>query len=475
MIKIPKTDTETTLNLSYGTNTSFYSGINFIFSYIKDGILEQLFTDGKDTFGEIITNYARPELRNSEIKDERDTKLATPSNFCSLNLVVDYNDTTFVTMQNFDSPFGFGSRSNLFNTILQDNLFTLGFNTTPIKMNLDINIVSSDKLRLTNYAGFIKQRLHIGKFFRLTDIIPLKFVLDAKLIGLIKLLYPEITDLEFESRLNRLTNNNVFREIDKTTGNYRYFVNIATRPLLKLTSIDDTDNLRISLEINTYLPSKFHINTIVTLEELSDLVITKEMVTTTDVPPEDLDKLLNFSPRYIATHRDKFSFSDEDFNKILAGTLYPIVKLQGDNLTQEEVAIIGNLNEGKVNIEDIRIRLEEQVTNTDFISSVSNIVSNDLSYEKISSLIITVLTFNDSNGNSSSSTSNTVVNIDDSLFVRTYIKYKDNIKFVCKIGNKIVYPVVTFNIEKNYLEFTFDSTVAGQTLNVTLFKSKYVV
>lgn len=470
MIKIPKTDIETTLNLAYGTNTSFYSSINFLFSYVKDGILEQLFDNGKDAFGEIVTNYSRPELRDSELKSEREKRLASQSNCCILNLVVDYNDTTFVTMQNFDSQLTNGSKSSIFSTILQDNLFTLGFNTTPIKLNLDINILSSDKMRLTNFAGFIKQRLHIGKYFRLSEIIPLKFVLDPKLIGLMKLLYPEFTELEFESRLNRLTNNNVFREIDKTTGNYRYFVNLVSRPLLKVSSIDDTDNLKISMEIHAFVPSKFNINTIVTLEELADLIITKEMVTTTNVPPEDLDKLLNFSPNYIAKNRDKFSFTDQQLGEIYAGTLYPIVNLQTDNLTDEEVAVIGNLNDGIVNIEDIRIRLEEQVTNSEYISNVANIVSNDANFVKVSSLIINVLTVNDSNGLDTGKSINNVIYIDDSLFVRTYQKNKENIKFVCKLGNKVIEPVITFDLQKNNLVFTFDTTVAGQTINVTLFK-----
>ena len=98
----------------------------------------------------------------------------------------------------FDSTIGFGRRPSLGNIILRDNLFTLGFNNTPVKMNLDIGIISSDKLRLTNYAGYIKQRIHMGKFFRLNEDISLKFVLDKTLIDLMKLLYPEIPDIDFE-------------------------------------------------------------------------------------------------------------------------------------------------------------------------------------------------------------------------------------------------------------------------------------
>ena len=167
-------------------------------------------------------------------------------------------------------------------------------------------------------------------------------------------------------RLSKLTNGNIFKELDKTTGNMRYFTNLITKPLLRINSLDDTDNLKISMEIFTYFPSTFTLHTLVTLEELADLIITQEVVTTTDVPPEDVDKLLNFTPDYIINNRDKFRFTDEEVRLIVEGKLYPIVDLKLSTIKDTEVKIIGK----EVDIEDIRIKIEGQMGNEEFISKV---------------------------------------------------------------------------------------------------------
>ena len=335
MIEIPLGE-RNAFGFSKVSSFNYYSSINYIFEYLKDGVFPFIFKEGKDTFGEIITNFAQAELRKAELgninlgsNEFESERFAKQTTTCGINLKQIFEIDRSISMDVLTQSATFNNPINSPFFIFKDNLLTLSFVPNLFKYDFDLTIKSSSQLKLSDLAGYLYNRIHMGKKFFLKDNINIKYILDEKLLFLFKLLYGNsLTDEEFAERIMTMSKGYYYNELDTTTGNMVSFFDIHTRPMIEISSINvDGETLSISGKLEIQLPSAFWLNS-----PLSDAEITGEVIKNITLIPDlelskqDREKMVNFNMDYVINNRQYFPFTDLEIEQIRSKQLDRSIK-----------------------------------------------------------------------------------------------------------------------------------------------------
>jgi len=475
MIVLPNTSNNR-FGLKLQETKSHYSNLSFILEYIKDGLFDFLFPEGKDSFAEILTTYSQPELRpymfpkENGDRPENERKFTDKGLTAIINLVQNFEMNNRNGMSNlpFSSTMNDPLESNYF--VFRDNLLTLSYVPMFYKFNIDLAIRHPNKVLTYDIANFLYSRIHMGKKFFLSRDINLKHLLDEELILLLRLLYAEETEEEFNVRLNTITDGNIYDELDRTTGNNRTVIDLRTRPIVTINSIDNPeDGINISIELEVPLPSKFWMSSIYSAEELnSSLVKNFELLPVENMSDEDKEKLVNFDIAFIEANRSLFpEVTDEILSDIIHGKIIPVASL--NNLDRSTIDKIGLNNPGLQQIQNINMSLNLPVNNT-YVNTVEKrrpvIEDSSVTYDKVKTIIVNRITSTTDNSNE--------IRISDDVFCSVFKNTEIETKILVRRNNNEAKDY-TVNINNDgTVSILFTSKVTGFIYTIELYRERNV-
>ena len=458
-------------------NDNHYGDLDFIFRYVRDGLFPFLFTNGKDEFAEVLTNYSQAELRDYEFPDQNGDHPNNAKPFtrrgktCLINVEQVFENHSRMSMNTLSTGYTFNNplSSNYF--VFKDNLLTLSYQPNAFKYNITLTITEPNRIKTSQLINYIYNRIHLNKKFLLAQPIALKHVIDYRLISLMKMLYTELDDVAFNDRLNEMSFGELYHEIDNTTGNMSDFINIRTNPVVNVTGLSTSEEgAEISLEVEVDLPSRFWLSSIYTEDELNTAIIKQFTVVKPDVLTEvERSKLVNFDLSFIINNRALFTgVTDADIEAMRNNELIPYISLA--NLNSDDKYVIGDNQEGFSTIENMIINLEEGV-NDNVVNSIIDEAPtiqdiNNVNWSKIKTIIINRLTV----GSSDNSTSDNILNIGDDLFCSILNSTDINSSLVIKINNKLTQKYQVINNDNGTIDISFGVNINGSILSVSLYR-----
>ena len=462
----------------YTVSTDVYSNDVFIFEYIKSIVVPFLFPKGMNHFDRVITNFTKASLIANDLSNNPYDNDELPVNDKLLSIMVteDYSYSDSNTLSSIEYGNRFFDISE-YHKIMRDNLFILAYSGNISKYNVTLTVKNmSNKLYIKSLLDYMRAKFFMNKYFSIKSNHHIKFIIDDKLIKFIKLLYGDITDEDLSSRLVKLTNGNIFEEIDKTTGNKKYYSSINTYPLMNINSLDllqDDNTASITFTLTLFTPTQIFIDSEITIESLPYLNIRPEVIQLSNIldtlGEDDTIKALNFDINFIKNNRDYYNFTDEDILNMEKGILKPYVDIT--NLTEEEIKYIGIYNANVSYIENMKIRIEGLLNDNIIANSKNSEVTktvNNNDYDKIKQIILIPYYTNESPNK---------LNIGDDLVVYNYITNRDNIILEIYSNNVLLkenddYKLVLRDDNTLDIEFRNIDKLYGSIISLSLYKKK---
>jgi hypothetical protein len=472
-------------NVSIFEDTTYYSDLNFLFRFVKDGLLPVLFKDGQDTFDEVLTNYSKPELRRQvfePIKDE-DQKYTSRGETCYINITPNFQTHNRMRMDTL--PFAVHTPNNN-KFIFVDNLMTMEYSDNVFYYQVELTIKGND-IKVSEFASYIYNRIHVNKYFFLSNNINIKHVINDKIISLYKLFYKHLTEEEFTIRMNEITDGKFYKEIDRATGNEKLFTTLKARPLVRVNSISlNADekysaSLTISIDLEVSLPCRFYINSSYSKDEITSLIVeTVDVIPTADMTDSDKSKAFNFDIAFIKENRDLFpQIDDTKLSQLERGEL--VLYANSSILSQDDIKFIGDILPGLARIEDIQLvighGLEDSVVSN--IAEKSNVEQEpNYTTTKIKTIIYNFLTVSRRIKKTSFKLENKQLNIGDELFCTSYKKQiqnpDPNIEYIVKvlINNKVTTDYTIQLEDDQTVSLYFPIDLNGKIVTVEMYKKE---
>lgn len=266
---IIKADTELLDELvgSYSFSNTYYNSLDFIYKYIKEVILRDIFGVKKNFFKKYITS----------IEDHRYAREDSVDTGSLYNTI--YPMAAILVNQDFS---GAGSRNkmssaNLLNimpseltmpTIFQEYNMSIQLSYNLYKYNVTLIAKFNTPFAASNFVSKLYNNIHINKHYY-PSYSELRYRIDQNIYNYIREMYKSkyATDEEFLAYMNRHTNRKIIREFDRSTGNISYFLLLNVRPLVLIqTPAQSDDNnpgnressVSINMDIEIDLPSTLY-------------------------------------------------------------------------------------------------------------------------------------------------------------------------------------------------------------------------
>lgn len=266
---IIKADTELLDELvgSYSFSNTYYNSLDFIYKYIKEVILRDIFGVKKNFFKKYITS----------IEDHRYARENSVDTGSLYNTI--YPMAAILVNQDFS---GAGSRNkmssaNLLNimpseltmpTIFQEYNMSIQLSYNLYKYNVTLIAKFNTPFAASNFVSKLYNNIHINKHYY-PSYSELRYRIDQNIYNYIREMYKSkyATDEEFLAYMNRHTNRKIIREFDRSTGNISYFLLLNVRPLVLIqTPAQSDDNnpgnressVSINMDIEIDLPSTLY-------------------------------------------------------------------------------------------------------------------------------------------------------------------------------------------------------------------------
>lgn len=266
---IIKADTELLDELvgSYSSSNTYYNSLDFIYKYIKEVILRDIFGVKKNFFKKYITS----------IEDHRYAREDSVDTGSLYNTI--YPMAAILVNQDFS---GAGSRNkmssaNLLNimpseltmpTIFQEYNMSIQLSYNLYKYNVTLIAKFNTPFAASNFVSKLYNNIHINKHYY-PSYSELRYRIDQNIYNYIREMYKSkyATDEEFLAYMNRHTNRKIIREFDRSTGNISYFLLLNVRPLVLIqTPAQSDDNnpgnressVSINMDIEIDLPSTLY-------------------------------------------------------------------------------------------------------------------------------------------------------------------------------------------------------------------------
>lgn len=266
---IIKADTELLDELvgSYSFSNTYYNSLDFIYKYIKEVILRDIFGVKKNFFKKYITS----------IEDHRYAREDSVDTGSLYNTI--YPMAAILVNQDFS---GAGSRNkmssaNLLNimpseltmpTIFQEYNMSIQLSYNLYKYNVTLIAKFNTPFAASNFVSKLYNNIHINKHYY-PSYSELRYRIDQNIYNYIREMYKSkyTTDEEFLAYMNRHTNRKIIREFDRATGNISYFLLLNVRPLVLIqTPAQSDDNnpgnressVSINMDIEIDLPSTLY-------------------------------------------------------------------------------------------------------------------------------------------------------------------------------------------------------------------------
>lgn len=266
---IIKADTELLDELvgSYSFSNTYYNSLDFIYKYIKEVILRDIFGVKKNFFKKYITS----------IEDHRYAREDSVDTGSLYNTI--YPMAAILVNQDFS---GAGSRNkmssaNLLNimpseltmpTIFQEYNMSIQLSYNLYKYNVTLIAKFNTPFAASNFVSKLYNNIHINKHYY-PSYSELRYRIDQNIYNYIREMYKSkyTTDEEFLAYMNRHTNRKIIREFDRSTGNISYFLLLNVRPLVLIqTPAQSDDNnpgnressVSINMDIEIDLPSTLY-------------------------------------------------------------------------------------------------------------------------------------------------------------------------------------------------------------------------
>lgn len=472
-------ESQTKFGISIERNHTEYSELDFIYKYFKDGILDFFLEEKMDSFNEIITDLSKPELRPylfpsngrewSARNFERKFSSKGLTLYLAINPVYELNSRT--SMLNLNRNIVGFDPSNAIVPLLRDRLFSLGFSANIFKFDSNIVIKETNKVKLTELANRFYNKAHLGKWFTLTNNINIRHYINPQLISIIKLIYKDLSLIDFNQRLSEISNGGFIEEIDSTTGNVKYAVTINTRVLAKIESISlDNTSLTVSFSVEVMLPDKFWFTSVYTAEELLESVVTNVTLTEASTLSNENEKIkyLNFNNKFIFDNLHLFPmFSADQLNLIKEGKLIPIVDLS--LLSDEEKKLVGVVGQ----IEEIEISLDEKldtsVVDTTILTAPTITTPDNKNWTKIKTILVNNLSKTKTSNSSVTSLQDNEFTITDPIITNLYNSNIEIVSFIIKKQNRRI----KFNASltpEGFIKFTFEKSIKNSLLTVEVYR-----
>lgn len=266
---IIKADTELLDELvgSYSFSNTYYNSLDFIYKYIKEVILRDIFGVKKNFFKKYITS----------IEDHRYAREDSVDTGSLYNTI--YPMAAILVNQDFSGagPRNKMSSANLLNimpseltmpTIFQEYNMSIQLSYNLYKYNVTLIAKFNTPFAASNFVSKLYNNIHINKHYY-PSYSELRYRIDQNIYNYIREMYKSkyATDEEFLAYMNRHTNRKIIREFDRSTGNISYFLLLNVRPLVLIqtpTQSDDNNpgnresSVSINMDIEIDLPSTLY-------------------------------------------------------------------------------------------------------------------------------------------------------------------------------------------------------------------------
>lgn len=266
---IIKADTELLDELvgSYSFSNTYYNSLDFIYKYIKEVILRDIFGVKKNFFKKYITS----------IEDHRYARENSVDTGSLYNTI--YPMAAILVNQDFSGagPRNKMSSANLLNimpseltmpTIFQEYNMSIQLSYNLYKYNVTLIAKFNTPFAASNFVSKLYNNIHINKHYY-PSYSELRYRIDQNIYNYIREMYKSkyTTDEEFLAYMNRHTNRKIIREFDRATGNVSYFLLLNVRPLVLIqTPAQSDDNnpgnressVSINMDIEIDLPSTLY-------------------------------------------------------------------------------------------------------------------------------------------------------------------------------------------------------------------------
>lgn len=266
---IIKADTELLEDLvgSYSFSNTYYNSLDFIYKYIKEVILRDIFGVKKNFFKKYITSI-------EDHRYARENSIDTGSLYNTI-----YPMAAILVNQDFSGagPRNKMSSANLLNimpseltmpTIFQEHNMSIQLSYNLYKYNVTLIAKFNTPFAASNFVSKLYNNIHINKHYY-PSYSELRYRIDQNIYNYIREMYKSkyATDEEFLDYMNRHTNRKIIREFDRATGNVSYFLLLNVRPLVLVqTPAQSDDNnpgnressVSINLDIEIDLPSTLY-------------------------------------------------------------------------------------------------------------------------------------------------------------------------------------------------------------------------
>lgn len=266
---IIKADTELLDELvgSYSFSNTYYNSLDFIYKYIKEVILRDIFGVKKNFFKKYITSI-------EDHRYARENSIDTGSLYNTI-----YPMAAILVNQDFSGagPRNKMSSANLLNimpseltmpTIFQEYNMSIQLSYNLYKYNVTLIAKFNTPFAASNFVSKLYNNIHINKHYY-PSYSELRYRIDQNIYNYIREMYKSkyATDEEFLAYMNRHTNRKIIREFDRATGNVSYFLLLNVRPLVLIqTPAQSDDNnpgnressVSINMDIEIDLPSTLY-------------------------------------------------------------------------------------------------------------------------------------------------------------------------------------------------------------------------
>ena len=474
----PNNNSNNNNGLLYTVSTDVYSNDVFVFNYIKSIVVPFLFPKGMEQFNRVVTNFTKGSLIANELSNNPYENDELPINDTLLSIIVSedygYSEGNFLSSIEYGNQF---YDTTEMHKIMHDNLFILAYTGNMSKYNVTLSVKNvSSKLYVKSLLDHMKAKFYMNKYFAINSNHHIKFIIDDHLIEFIQLLYGDLDREDINARLLKMTDGNVWEEIDKATGKPKFYSAIDTFPMINIESLDlqDDNTATITFGLSLFTPTQIVVDSDISISNLPLVNIRPEAILLTDVldtlGEEDTIKALNFDISFIERNRSYYNFTDQDILDMKSGILKPYIDIT--TLTTQEISYIGLYNSSLSFIKDMKIRIEGSINDNIIANSRNSATSKTIgadNYTKIKQIIIIPYFVNGSPSR---------LNIGDDVVLYNYIMNRPNIILEIYSNNSILTEGQDYNLilnDDDTLDIDFGSKLDklyGSIISLSLYKKE---
>lgn len=252
---------------SYSFSNTYYNSLDFIYKYIKEVIIRDIFGVKKNFFKKYITSI-------EDHRFARENSIDTGSLYNNV-----YPMAAILVNQDFSGagPRNKMASANLLNimpseltmpTIFQEHNMSIQLSYNLYKYNITLIGKFNTPFAASNFVSKLYNNIHINKHYY-PSYSELRYRIDQKVYDFIREMYRSEyeSDEDFLAYMNRHTNRKIIREFDRATGNISYFLLLNVRPLILVqtpTQSDDNNpgnresSVSVNIDVEIDLPSTLY-------------------------------------------------------------------------------------------------------------------------------------------------------------------------------------------------------------------------